>query len=297
MTAIRNILVASDLSTPARHAARRAASLAQEHGARLTLQHVVDEGALATLDSLLESAHSGKIQTLNELAQRGVNDLAGSLKRQYDIEPVVRLDSGRVIKAMMQALNDIDPELVVLGARGQGFVRHMLLGSTPERLLTRTRKPILVVRQAPREAYQRILVAVDFSARSLASLRVARALSPHASLLALHVHQIPYEGRLHAAGLTEAAITELRDRVRAKAEADMATLVEQARNEGIEVTPQLESGDPAYRLLQHEHEHDCDLIVVGKHTHDPIADATIGSVARHVISHAEGDILVVDQAA
>ncbi len=296
MTAIRNILVASDLSTPARHAVRRAAALAHEHQARLTLQHVVDEGGLATLSSLLETVQTGNVETITEMAQKSVNELADSLKHQYDIEPVTRIDSGRVLKAVLQAITDINPELVVLGARGQGFVRHMLLGSTPERLLSRTRKPILIVRHPPRAQYERILVAVDFSARSLASLRAARALAPKATIQALHVHQIPFEGRLYYAGLTEQAVSELRDRVRAQAEEDMSKLMRQAESEGLNITPRLETGDPAFRLLEHEHEHECDLIVVGKHTSDAIADATIGSVARHVISHAEGDVFVVDDA-
>ena len=50
-----------------------------------------------------------------------------------------------------------------LGARGASFMRHLMLGSTAERLVRRSDRPLLVVKQPPHERYRRRLVAVDFS--------------------------------------------------------------------------------------------------------------------------------------
>ena len=295
MSTIRQILAATDLSTPARHAVVRAAWLAREHQAALTLHHVVDQGALATLESVIESMHRHKLEDVVSDARQQINALATALTDKYGVAIDQRLDSGRVVRALMGAIADTDPDLVVLGARGLGFVRHMLIGSTPERLLSRVRKPILVVRHAPRAAYQRVLVPVDFSLRSMPALTLAHSVAPNATLTALHVHQIPFEGRLHAAGLTQSAIDDVRAKVKARAESDMAALMERCDKAGIPVTPLLATGDPSHRVLEHEHDQDCDLIVLGRHAHDPLSDLAVGSVARHVLSHAQGDVLIAGQ--
>lgn len=39
-------------------------------------------------------------------------------------------------------------DLIVCGARGESFMRHLLLGSTAERMLSETKCPMLVVKQA-----------------------------------------------------------------------------------------------------------------------------------------------------
>ena len=59
MRSLRTILAASDLSALARHAVARAALIAAETGARLSLQHVVNVGAFDALRHLLDSDAAG----------------------------------------------------------------------------------------------------------------------------------------------------------------------------------------------------------------------------------------------
>ena len=56
-TALSPILAATDFSAPARHAADRAARLAAETGAALTLMHVLAGGALQELRQWLGAGH------------------------------------------------------------------------------------------------------------------------------------------------------------------------------------------------------------------------------------------------
>lgn len=292
MTAIRQILAATDLSTPARQAASRAAWLAQEHQAKLTLQHVVDQGALAMLENVLESIHQKKVHDVVDHATQQVNALSKALEAQYNIEIAPLVDTGRVVRALIGAIADVDPDLVVLGARGVNFMRHILLGSTPERLVSRVRKPILVVRQTPRAPYRHVLVPVDFSPRSFPALALAHAVAPQASITALHVHNVPFENRLQMAAVGDDIINEVRNKVKTQAEADMATLMERCKAAGIPATPALETGEPAPTILECEQRYESDLIVLGRHAHDPLSELAVGSVARHVLSHAQNDVLI-----
>ena len=54
MNSLQTLLVATDLSAPSRHAAQRAAMLAQQAGARLELVHVLERGALDELRRLFD---------------------------------------------------------------------------------------------------------------------------------------------------------------------------------------------------------------------------------------------------
>ena len=51
-------------------------------------------------------------------------------------------------------------------------------------------------------------------------------------------------------------------------------------------------GDVSQRILEQEQEADCDLIVIGKHGKDAIEELLLGRVTRHVLTEAQGDILV-----
>ena len=57
MSKIHSILAATDLSTPARHAAERAAQISQQHGAALCLLHVANLAPLQRLRQMLTSSH------------------------------------------------------------------------------------------------------------------------------------------------------------------------------------------------------------------------------------------------
>ena len=74
MTSIKTILAATDFSDDARNAARRAARLATEHGARLQLLHVMRADALDELRDRLHLATDVR-QNLLEDAQRRLDAL------------------------------------------------------------------------------------------------------------------------------------------------------------------------------------------------------------------------------
>lgn len=82
---------------------------------------------------------------------------------------------GSVLDQLTQEANRAEVGIVAVGARGAGFVRHFLLGSTAERLLRKLAHPVLVFKQVCCGSYRRVLVAVDFSAWSAHLVGLARA--------------------------------------------------------------------------------------------------------------------------
>jgi nucleotide-binding universal stress UspA family protein len=152
---------------------------------------------------------------------------------------------------------------------------------------------LLVVKRAPAADYRCVLVPVDFSARALPALQLARAVAPQARVVVMHAYEIPFEGKLIVAGMEDTHLQEYRERAGAEAQQRMAALRQQAgiaQGEALEV---LVHGAPAQRILEQEQERDCDLIVLGRRGQGRLQDILLGSVSRRVLAEAQADVLLL----
>jgi nucleotide-binding universal stress UspA family protein len=291
MTHLGPILAATDFSAPARHAADRAARLAHETGATLTLMHVLPGGALQELRQWLGTGHAME-QQLHDDAQRELRALAAELQASRHVTASAVNASGSVLDEIGREAEALNAALLVLGARGAGFLRRLVLGSTSERLLRRTTRPLLVVRQTPHEPYRRVLVALDFSPWSARAIALARRVAPHARLLLFNAYQVPFEEKLRFAGVDAAAIDRYRQQTRADATRRVHALVAASGLKPSEWESCIVEGEASQRIIEHEQEEDCDLIVLGKHGQSAAEDLLLGSVTKHVLAEGSADVLV-----
>ncbi|HMO46808.1 MAG TPA: universal stress protein [Rubrivivax sp.] len=285
------ILAATDFSTAARHAADRAARLAHEAGAELSLMHVLPGGALQELRQWL-GAGSLTEQQLQAEARALLQRQGAELQAVHGV-PVRSVEAaGSAVDEIVREAETLDAALLVLGARGQGFLRRLILGTTSERLLPRTKRPLLVVRQTPHRAYRRVLLALDFSPWSRGAVALARCIAPQAHLVLLNAWQVPFEGKLHFAGVTAATIDGYRRRARADATSRLHELATAAGLSAGQWTPCLVEGEASLAIAEQEQQHDCDLVVLGKHGRSVTEDLLLGSVTRHVLAEGQADVLV-----
>ncbi|MEW5893905.1 MAG: universal stress protein [Pseudomonadota bacterium] len=292
MKPLKRILAATDLSGPARHAVARAYHIAGTTGAELTLMHVLNQDALDALRQALGILPPAVEQRILDQARQGLAQLAAEYGQATGISAGTHLATGAVLRAILDHADAVDSDLVVVGARGEGFLRHLLLGTTSERLLRRTLRPILVVKQTPHEAYRRVLVPVDFSPWSAAAVRLARSVAPGADLVLLHAYEAPFEGKLRYAGVDEATIARYQDRVQRDARLRMADLVASLELKPETVRIEVCHGDPSQIILEQEQINDCDLIVMGKHGTGVAEELLLGSVTKHILAESAGDVLV-----
>ncbi|MDP3873670.1 MAG: universal stress protein [Methyloversatilis sp.] len=292
MKPIRNILAATDLSAPAREALARAFQLAAETGARLTLMHAVSSGVMAMLHELLGTGAPTVEQRIVDDACNTLRDLADELGRAHGVSAAVRVSTGAVVQEIVGQLDELAADLLVVGARGEDFMRHLMLGSTAERMLGVMTKPVLVVRQPPHAPYRRVLVPVDFSMASGPSLQAVRVLAPRAEIILLHAFELPFEGKLRYAGIDDAAIHALRIAERSSAFQHMEALQASA---GIADQSRIivRHGDACSLIREVQQQEHCDLIALGKQGRNRIKEMLLGSVTRHVLSESDCDVLVV----
>lgn len=292
MSELNSLLAATDLSAPARHAAERAALLAKETGASLQLVHVVSKAPLEKLRRLVAAVPAEVEQRLLDTAHGAMRELAATLAQHHGVAAGVHLASGAVVPALAAQAVNVSANLIVLGARGASFMRHLLLGSTAERMISSATRPLLVVKQAAHDRYRTVLVPVDFSASSLRAVKAARAVAPDALLVLMHVFEIPYEGKLRYAGVNADTIEYYRVAARQEALRNMDELCEAAGLKEGQFRILVLHGDPLQHIVEQEQEQDCDLIVMGKHGESMLEELLLGSVTKHVLTESQCDVLV-----
>jgi nucleotide-binding universal stress UspA family protein len=285
------ILVATDFSAHARHAADRAALVAHETSAALVLLHVMPGDTLAQLRAWLGAGHVAETR-LHEQARAQLDELVQRLHAQRPLPVAVQLKAGPVIDELMAEADARGAGLIALGARGIGFMRRLVLGSTAERLMRRTTRPLLVVRQTPHEPYRSVLVALDFSAWSAGTLQAAREVAPNALLTLLTVYQVPYEDKLRLAGVDETTFSHYREQARVQATQRLHALAGQAGLVPGSWRACVVEGEAAFRIVEKEQEFDCDLVAVGKHGTSMTVDLLLGSVTQHLVAEGSGDLLI-----
>ena len=289
---LRTVVVATDLSAPSRHAADRAACLVAAQGARLTLAHVLQATALEDLRRWI--GQEGDVgAALQASAGEALHALAAELRTRHGIEADERLSCGNPVQEVSRLAEELDADLLVTGTRGLGFFRGVVLGSTAERIAKRSSRPVLMVRQSVHEHYRRLLVPVDFSPWSVEAVALARLVAPDATLVLMHALELPFEGKLRYAGSDPVALQAYRDGARREATERLHALAAQFDVPAAQLRLSMPAGaDPWMLIAQEEQEHDCDLIVVGKHGRNALEELLLGSTTRMVLAECSADVLV-----
>jgi nucleotide-binding universal stress UspA family protein len=292
MTPLRSILVATDLSAPSRRAAERAARLARASGAALNLVHALGSTALDDARRWLGEPGDA-LAALEADARERLHAQATELAERHGAQAGEHVVTGHPVEAVTQQAEQLDADLLVTGTRGAGFFRGVVIGSTAERIARRSRRPVLLVRQPAREPYRCVLVPVDFSPWSAASIELALRVVPDATLVLMHAVEVPFEGKLRYAGVAEHMVARYRENARREAEHRLHQL---AAGTGLPAdrvrTVTADGGAPWMLITQHEQEHDCDLVVIGKHGRHAVEELLLGSTTRMVISDSSADVLV-----
>ncbi|MDP1652729.1 MAG: universal stress protein [Rhodocyclaceae bacterium] len=294
MRPLAHILAATDLSAPARHAVDRGFFIAADTAARYTVMHALELDALDSLFGLLGTDTPNVKQRLADAARETLRQMLADPARNRGVAGDSRIVSGVPLEAIANEADALDADLLVLGARGESFLRHTLLGSTASRLLRKSiRRPVLLVKQPPHESYRRLLIPVDFSPVSLQAIRLGRQMAPTAEIVMLHAFELPYEGKLTFAGVEESVIHGYIQAASAERGRQLHRLAEAAGLAATDYSALVRHGDPSQQIVAQEQEQDCDLIVMGKHGMHLTEELLLGSVTKHVLAESQCDVLVI----
>lgn len=295
---IESILVPLDFSPASMQALDYAVALAKQFRASIHLVHVhpPDEPASGPGAShlLLQSAEA--IKRLNE-------ELAGIHRKR--VEPFCpencHIRGGRPYQEIIGLAREIDADLIVLSTRGHSGLKHLLLGSTAERVVRSAPCPVLVARKRKQKskpvnkafAIRAILVPVDFSECSLAGVKYAVFLAKmlHATLRLFHA-MYPYADYV-IADRVGARLSSVVEAEQEAARQEMDALKQMDFLRGLSIETEIRSGHAIDEICGAAGQPDVDLIVTSTHGRTGFKHALIGSVAEHVVRYAECPVMVV----
>lgn len=140
----KRIMVAIDFSKDSLLALAAARALARRTGSGLTLAHVrpFSDVRAAVSEDRGDLVHAGGRVLVRELAAHYARRL-GALARTADGEQTLVLRGAPEIELARASRRGY--ELLVMGRRGRNTVSTLLLGSTAERVLSRSSVPVLIV--------------------------------------------------------------------------------------------------------------------------------------------------------
>jgi len=288
-----HLLAATDLSSSSLHAVDRGFLLAGQTGARYTVVHALELDALAQWRELLGGDISALSRKIADETRESLARLVSDPNRNRGVSAAVRVESGRAVSAVRRCADDVGADLVLLGAHGKGFLQRLVLGSTASRLVRTSKRPALVVKEPCRAAYRRVLVAVDFSPASALAIGLAQRIAPGADLILFHVCNVPFEGKLQYAGVSDDVIHQYRTDAVARALRQLHEMAAAAGLSSTDYLTRVQHGDISRWIISEEENSDCDLIVVGKHGTNVAEELLLGSVTSHVLSESRSDVLVV----
>jgi len=289
----RRILVPVDFSVPSRQALRAAVALAQRFGSRLAVAHVTRRNRP---DSRIVAEQLGMDF---DTRRAGRAKLVEFLERELpaDLQPTRIVTDGVPFDKITKAAATWDADLIVIATQGYTGLKHVLLGSTAERVVRHAPCPVLVVRGREKRGVKKafspdqlrsILVPVDFSAPSLAALPHALALAQQydAQLTLLHVIE-----PLHPDMLID--LTETHHAVRAAAHQRLTKLWEATKKAWARTGRELRPGHPVDTVIALAKRTNADLVVLGTHGRTGWKRGLMGSVAERVVQLAPCPVLVV----
>ena len=142
------------------------------------------------------------------------------------------------------------------------------------------------------DAFNRILVPVDFSAHSDLALRYATTLADRfgATVEVLHVVEDPFVSGAWSTGAIAPNIPELLADLVKAARAKLDDMRTAALNKGLRLTTTVlttvVTGEPADSISDYARTEKFDLIVMGTHGRRGLSHALMGSVAERVVRKA-----------
>lgn len=178
-------------------------------------------------------------------------------------------------------------DLLVVGSRGRGGFRRLLLGSISSQCATHARVPTVVVPPTTKtaDAIERIVVGLDGSERSQRALTWATEFAPDGC-------EIMVVGAWMPSKSGYVAVVQHYTDERQQAHDHFDQILDAREAEGSRrFARRFAYADPASTLLQEAEQ--ADLVVVGQRGHTGLSAAILGSVTTHVLHHSPVPVAVV----
>ncbi len=299
---IETLLVPIDFSPASMQMLNYAAAFARQFNANVHLVHVYppDEAALVpgAGDLMRQTAEEFFSDQLLPVHRKQVRSF---LPQNYHVR------SGIAYQEICELAREIQADLIVLATRGHTGLKHVLLGSTAERVVRMAPCAVLVIRQKKQKSravygptkgkpaefdVRKILVPVDFSQCSLAGAMHAALLAKTLDATVCFIHVVYPPGPVLVDRVT-GEISRRTELERADARLNMEAFMKLDFLRGIKCESEIRTGYPIDEICSESSRPDIDLVISSTHGRTGLDHMLLGSVAEHVVRYAECPVMIV----
>lgn len=274
---IDRVVAGIDLSPIGRRVAERARMVADRHGLPLHLISVQESPSDAFLGE-------GLGRLLFERYQKNLVDVANWLGARATVPITHQAIRGSIGWELVREAKKAS--IVVVGTSAVDVER---CGPIARRVSIMSSGDVLVVRRQPRNAYRKVMAAVDFSVHSQTAVETALRWCPDAELTAIFSLPDRWDPALFESGLFDVEVEAARSSRLARAVEKMEEFVAMWPGQ---VKPIVVDGSPATAIDEVVRRRGVDLMVVANRGAGATRMILLGTVADGVLETMPCDVLV-----
>ncbi len=310
MQRFKNVLFVADSNGSGVAGIERAAALAVEHEANLSIVRVVE--------SIPHELQFGVVAvTPSELLETVIDDAAAAVETLADHARSVGVPStdtevltGREFLEVIRRVGRGGHDLVIKSAAGRSAVFDRLFSSSDMHLLRKCPCPVWMVKPVARTRFRHVLAAVDYDPssdvidalnRSIVEQAYGLAAGNNATLHLAHAWRLPHEGffRSPRSGLDTATVDRLVDEEHRERQVWLRDLlVAAAESFGGGPGPSagikhLSRGDPRVEIPALVEDIGIDIVVMGTVGRVGIPGFFIGNTAEDILEQVECSVFAI----
>lgn len=302
MSAYKNILLTTDLSSNADAAIPYAVALAKRYGGTIHLFHVMEDEAGEALAAGIVIGVSEWIANLHQHHSEKVAAMAKRIEKESGVKTIYAIVRGSPAKEVATYAKNFGVDIVIITTHGRTGLAHLLLGSVAERIVRLSPAPVLTVRPStivPNDGLRlrTVLLPTDFSenAAVVQPYAIELAREAGAKILLAHVVEdsVYYASAAAGEGIgvdVEAWLTAICAEADKRLRSEAAAL---SAESGLEVVPILSRGRAAERLVEIATEQHADLMVISTHGYTGLSHLIFGSVAERIVRISHVPVLSI----
>lgn len=281
---MESILVATDFSTRSDRAVRRGVLLAKTYNASLMLTHVVD-------NDQPERRVKSEFKTASDL----LDDQVASLQHVDGVTSSHRIFLGDPFEGIAAAVDETAPDLLVLGPHRRDVLKDVFVGTTAERTIRGSRRPVLMANGVPAAFHRHALIAVDLSDYSGDAIKaiVALGLDKKMAVSVVYALDVPGTSLLWRASVTQEEADQYVADEKERAAAELSAFLARLQFSPIHASVCINTSTIADTILSTARNSSADLVVIGTRGRGAIAKFLLGSVAEEVLRISDLDVLAI----
>lgn len=279
----RKILVAADGSDSSKNAFRQACSIGRQDKSWITVITTIP--AYHDYHQML-SVREKVSASLHEEGERVLAEIR-TIAAEEDAFIRTRLEEGSPFTSIIDAADEGNFDLIVMGRHGRKVVERAMMGSVTARVIGNSQRDVMVIPEGTSIGWDTIVFATDGSKFSSSAMEKAIDLAQS------------YGGRLTAISVVDvteeflAQAPEAVDRLVEAAKGYLEDVRLKAASVGIAIDTVVRETDAFRAITETAAGNKASVIVMGSHGRTGVRRLLMGSVTEKVIGYAPCPVLVV----